>query len=77
MILDLKLETLTYIKIMVLFENKGPELGFLNQLSIDEGLVLEDFRITIASGCTDDEKRESVQQNIRTWYDKGERILEL
>ncbi len=71
------IDTITYTDILVLFDHKGPEIEFLNSQSIDEGLVLEDFHLTVKGGINDDKKRECVRGIIRIWNEPKERILEL
>ena len=47
---------------------------FMRQI-IEEGL--HEFHLTIVSGCTDDEKREILNDTIERWGIKGEKITNL
>jgi len=73
--LDKILNTLTFEVIGNLFDFKGPEVDFFKDQIVNKGLL--DFHITIASGTTDDQKREAVKEIIELWDAKPRIITDL
>jgi len=61
----LVLDLINFAEIGRLFNYKGAEIEFFKAQILVKGL--EDFRLTVAPGLTDEQKREIVREEIANW----------
>jgi hypothetical protein len=67
-------EDITLVDILTLFNFHGDEVKFICNEIING---LNDFKITIKSGCDDKKKKEIIKNIIHNWDEKGRELIDL